>query len=300
MNTRPPGWRVDLSLLAVTFIWGSTFILVKEALAGVSIMLFLTLRFTIAALALAFLFRKQFRGPNVAHSVRIGILAGVFLFSGYVLQTFGLKYTTASKAGFITGLSVALVPLFAAAIYKKPPRIAELMGVAMAFVGMALMTIQADILEMNRGDLLVLACAVVYAFHILTLGRYSAETNLGVLATVQIATGAVLGACTYWWAEPSRFQGTLTVWSALAITSLFATAMAFSVQAWAQRYISATRTALIFASEPVFAWGTSYVVAGETLSGRGIAGALLILAGILLVELKPMSIRRHQSAETGL
>jgi drug/metabolite transporter (DMT)-like permease len=283
-----PGWRVDFSLLAVTFIWGSTFILVKEALAGVSIMLFLTLRFTIAAVALAFLFRKDFRGPNVARSVRIGALAGVFLFGGYVLQTFGLKYTTASKAGFITGLSIALVPLFGAIIYKRPPRIVELLGVAMAFAGMALMTIQRDILEMNRGDLLVLACTVAYAFHILTLGRYSPETNLGVLATVQIATGAALGACTCWWVEPPRFQGTVTVWSALVVTSLFATALAFSVQAWAQQYISATRTALIFASEPVFSWATSYVVAGETLNGRGIAGAILILAGIVLVELKPM------------
>jgi drug/metabolite transporter (DMT)-like permease len=120
----------------------------------------------------------------------------------------------------------------------------------------------------------------------LVLGRFAASGNAGILAVTQIATGAVIGTSTFWWAEPVHIRWTGGVWFALAITSLFATALAFTVQSWAQRYSSPTRTAVIFSLEPVFAWGTSYLVAGEVLSPRGTIGALLILAGILLVELR--------------
>jgi len=284
---KPPGWTVDLSLIAVALIWGTTFVLVKQALAGVSTLLFLTLRFAIATLALAFIFRKEFREPNVRRAVRGGLIAGCFLFSGYVLQTFGLKYTSASKTGFLTGLYIPLVPLFSSLIYKKIPRMSELMGVLAAFTGMALMTIQKSFLDIGLGDLLVALCAVAYAFHILVLGRFAGSANLGVLTVVQIATAAALSASTFWWAEPVHIQWSAGLWIVLLVTGLLATALAFAVQTWAQRYSSPTRTALIFSMEPVFAWATSYLFAGEVLSKRAAVGGVLILAGILMVELKP-------------
>jgi len=283
---KPAGWLVDCSLIGVTIIWGATFVIVKQALADVSTLLFLTIRFSLAALALALIFGNQFRKGEFKRSMRGGIIAGVFLFSGYVLQTFGLKYTSASKTGLITGLYIPLVPLFSSLVYKKVPRIAEVLGITAAFVGMALMSIQEDILKVGLGDLLVACCAVVYAFHILVLGRFARSANSGILAMTQIATGAAIGAGTFWWAEPVHIQWTRGVWIALAVTSLFATALAFTIQTWAQRYSSPTRTALIFSLEPVFAWATSYLVAGEVLSRRGTIGAALILAGILLVELR--------------
>ncbi len=294
-SDKPAGWLVDLSLVVVCFIWGTTFILVKQALPDISTLLFLTLRFTAATILLAVIFRKQFRAANLRHSLYAGLLAGLCLFSGYVLQTFGLKYTSASKTGFITGLYIPLVPLFSGLIYRKLPQISELCGVGAAFAGMALMTVQKDLLEINVGDLLVAGCAVVYAFHILVLGRFAGSANLGVLIVTQIAAGMGVGAATFWWAEPVRLQWTPNVWIALAVTSLFATAFAFSVQTWAQRWSSPTRTALIFSMEPVFAWATSYVVAGEVLSRRATVGAGLILTGILLVELKPFRLRSHPS-----
>jgi drug/metabolite transporter (DMT)-like permease len=284
---KPSGWLVDLSLIAVALIWGTTFILVKQALAGVSTLLFLTIRFAIATLALALIFRKEFRHANIARGVRGGLIAGSLLFAGYVLQTTGLKYTSASKTGFITGLYIPLVPLFSSLIYKKLPRMSEVMGVLAAFTGMALMTIQKSFLDVGLGDLLVAGCAVVYAFHILALGRFAGSANLGVLTVVQIATAAVLSAGTFWWAEPVHVQWSAGLWSALLITGLLATALAFGVQTWAQRFSSPTRTALIFSMEPLFAWATSYVVAGEVLSKRAAFGGILILAGILMVELKP-------------
>jgi drug/metabolite transporter (DMT)-like permease len=285
---KPSGWTVDLSLIAVALIWGATFILVKQALAGVSTLLFLTLRFAFATVALALIFRKEFRNADVSRAMRGGLIAGCFLFSGYVLQTFGLKYTSASKTGFITGLYIPLVPLFSSLIYKKLPKVSEIMGVLAAFTGMALMTIQKSFFDIGLGDLLVAGCAVAYAFHILVLGRFAGSANLGVLTVVQIATAAALSSGTFWWAEPVHIQWSAGLWVALLVTSLLATALAFAVQTWAQRYSSPTRTALIFSMEPLFAWATSYVVVGEVLSKRATFGGVLILAGILMVELKPI------------
>jgi len=293
-DRKPAGWQVDSSLIAVALIWGATFILVKQALAGVSTLLFLTLRFAIATLALALIFRKEFRKANVRRAIRGGVIAGVFLFSGYVLQTFGLKYTSASKTGFLTGLYIPFVPLFSSLIYKKIPTTSEIMGVLAAFIGMALMTIQKSFLDIGIGDVLVACCAVAYSFHILILGRFAGSSNVGVLSVTQIATACVLSSLTFWWAEPVHIVWSAELWIALLVTSLLATALAFAVQTWAQRYSSPTRTALIFSMEPVFAWVTSYVVAGEVLSQRAAIGGLLILAGILIVELKPFGSKQPE------
>jgi drug/metabolite transporter (DMT)-like permease len=295
-SERPAAWRVDGSLVAVTLIWGATFVLVKQALADVSTLLFLTLRFSVAAAVLALVFRKEFRAPNASASLLRGVIAGVFLFGGYVLQTAGLQFTSASKAGFITGLYVPLVPIVGGLVLQKLPQISELAGIVIACAGMVLLTVQKDILDISRGDLLVAGCAAAYACHIVILGRFAPRSNLGVLTVAQIATGALLGAATFWWVEPVRLAWSGNVWIALTVTSLLATALAFLVQTWAQRWSSPTRTVLIFALEPVFAWLTSYLIAGEVLSRRGVAGALLILCGILVVELKP--IRRWSQLST--
>ena len=289
-------WRVDSALVLVALIWGATFVLVKQALADISTLLFLTLRFGLAFAALGVLFWGRARSDiqNRAGfwpSVRGGAVAGVCLFAGYVFQTFGLKYTTAAKAGFITGLYIPLVPLFGAVIYRKMPRAAEVIGVATAFAGMALMTVQGPISSISRGDLLVMCCAVAYAFHILALGHFAVKSSTAVLTIMQIGTSTVLGASTFWWAETPRVKWSGDVWLALGVTSLLATALAFSVQTWAQQYSSPTRTALIFSSEPVFAWATSYLLLGEGLSGRGIVGACAILMGILLVEVETVTSR---------
>ncbi len=298
---RPSSWKVDSSLLAVALVWGATFVLVKQALADVSTLLFLTLRFSIAAVVLAVIFNKQFRdkefrASNTSASLLRGAFAGIFLFGGYVLQTAGLKFTSASKAGFITGLYVPLVPLIGGLINRKLPQLSELVGIAIASVGMFLLTVQRDIFEIGRGDLLVAGCAVAYAVHVVILGRFAPVSNIRVLTVAQIATGALLGAATFWWVEPVRIAWSPNVWIALAVTSLLATALAFFIQTWAQRWTSPTRTALIFAMEPVFAWVTSYLIAGEVLPRRAAMGAVLILAGILVVELKPFRFKRQHPA----
>lgn len=285
---RPAAWRADLALVGIAFIWGATFVVVKQALQDVSTLLFLALRFSLAALALTVAFRplpSKFAQPGTL--LRGGVLAGLCLWAGYVFQTVGLRYTTPSKSAFITGLSIVMVPLFGAALRRKLPAAIEILGVTAATAGLGLMTLNLDTLEVERGDWLTLWCAVGFAVHILAVGHYAPRVSFEALALVQIATaaGLSLGAC--WWVETSAIRWSAAVVAALAVTGLLATALAFSVQAWAQRHTTPTRTALIFALEPVFAWLTSFVLTGEVLSARAALGGVLILAGILIVELKP-------------
>ena len=284
---QPARWLVDLSLVVVALIWGVTFVVVKRALDDVSILLFLALRFTAATAALAIVFHRDFRGPNTARAWRGGALAGCCLFAGYAFQTFGLRYTSASKTAFITSLYVPLVPLFGALAYRRLPRLAEIVGVTLAACGFFLLTAQGDAFQVHFGDALVTGCAAAFAIHILVLDRVAKDASPGLITVVQIGVAALLAAGTCGWAEPPRLNWTTEVLVALAVTSLLATALAFFVQTWAQRWSSPTRTALLFSLEPVFAWIASYLLAGEALSVRGVAGAALILSGIAVVEVRP-------------
>jgi len=282
--------RAEAALIANTIIWGATFVLVKQALADVTPILFLALRFTLAAVVLLVLFRGSWSHPrNPGRSLAGGAIAGIFLFSGYAFQTIGLQFTTAPKSAFLTGLTAVITPVLAALVYRKKPRAREIGGVLLATCGMALMTLPAlsgALMAINRGDLLTVCCAVCYAAHILTLSRYSTVASFELLSTAQIGVSALLAWSLCRGMEAPHIRWTPGVWAAIVITGVFATAVAFTFQAWAQRYTTSTRTALIFMLEPVFAWITSYLLTGETLTARAAAGAALILAGILAVELK--------------
>lgn len=295
---RALGWRAELGLGTISLVWGSTFILVKQALADVSPLLFVALRFTLAAAVLAVLFRNRHAPSHTSRAgeLRAGFVVGICLFGGYATQTIGLQYTTASKAGFITCLYIVLVPALSAALFRRIPQASEVIGIAAAGVGLALMTLPKGRFTIGAGDLLILACAFLYAIHIVVLDHYSKRVAFTRLSLYQIATTAVLALATCWWMETPRIRWSLPVLWALAVTSLLATALAFSVQTWAQQHTSATRAAVIFSLESVFAWLTAYLLAGEVLSRRAMWGGALILAGILSVELKPFSRPAHPSS----
>ncbi|MEN6537346.1 MAG: DMT family transporter [Bryobacteraceae bacterium] len=290
----PPRWQADLALAGIALIWGSTFVLVKEALSYASTMLFLALRFTLATFALALALRGRYGGFfHKPKAIRAGVLAGLFLFSGYAFQTIGLRYTTPSKSAFLTGLSIVLVPLVAALVYRKVPKFAEAAGVTIAAAGMGLLTLHGQSLRISYGDALTLACALGFAIHIVVVGHYSRKVGFEGLSVMQIATAAAIALGSFWWAETPRVSWTTGLFVALAVTGLLATALAFTVQAWAQRNTTATRTALALSLEPVFAGLTSFLLMGEKLPGRALVGAALILAGIVVVELKPLSRSEH-------
>lgn len=293
----------DASLLFVTAVWGATFVMVQDAVTGFPVFAFLALRFALAALVLLpFLLRNRAVGSAdsrrslhaagtrvAAASWLPGILVGIALFAGYAFQTFGLRFTTPAKAGFITGMSVVLVPLGQAIFLRRPPRRNSIIGVALAAAGLALLSLQAD-LSVSVGDLLVLACAVAFSVHILLVGRYAPDWQPLRLAFVQIVTVAVLSSAAALLVDRPVPWPPGNVWFAAAFTGLLATALAFFVQSRAQQATSPTHTALIFAAEPVFAGLFSFLLIGEVLGPRQILGSALIVAGMLVSELRRKTI----------
>ena len=284
----------EAGLIFNVTIWGATFALVKTALLDISPILFIALRFTLATGALLVVFRGAALPWRSWRTAGAGALAGTFLFSGYVLQTVGLRLTTAPRSAFITGLTSVAVPLLAAAVYRLKPQVSELVGVLIATVGLALMTLPGGQGRMGLGDLLTVCCAAGFAAHIVTLGHFREKMSYELLAVSQIATSAMLAWVFFSCVETPRVSWRPPVVWAILITGLLATALAFTVMAWAQRYTSPARTALIFMLEPVVAWVTSYLMVGEGLTGRAAAGAALILGGVAMVELKPLNPRQHQ------
>jgi drug/metabolite transporter (DMT)-like permease len=286
-------WRADLALVFNTIIWGSTFVLVKRALDDASALLFVAIRFSVATLVMCYVFRRRWTlrsGPPPG-----GILAGVCLFGGYAFQTLGLKLTTPSKAAFLTGLSVVMVPLLSSLVYRVYPHTSEAIGVVIATVGMGLMTLHGSAGGVALGDTLVILCALAFAAHIVVLGHYSKMATFEPLAVWQLGTTAVLALAGFWWIEKPFFHPSPMLWLALLVSSLLSTALAFTVQTWAQQVTTATRAALIFALEPVVAWLFAFVIMGERLPPKAVLGAVLILAGIVVAELKPIGLERHPS-----
>jgi drug/metabolite transporter (DMT)-like permease len=289
-------WKAETALLGNTILWGASFVIVKGALAGISPILFLALRFSLAALVLLAVFRRRPGARAVGRrEFQAGVLVGTLLFLGFLLQTVGLEFTTPPKSAFLTGMTSVAVPLVAALVYRIRPQRSELLGLLTATAGMSLMTLEGPIGSMNRGDVLTLGCAVAFAGHIVTLGHFSEKMSFEALSLIQVATAAVLAGALFWWVEPARIAWRANLLAAILVTGLLCTAWAFTVQAWAQQYTSSARTALIFTLEPVFAWLTSYFFVGEGLSARAAAGAALILGGVLLVETKPLNPRLHPS-----
>lgn len=274
----------DLSLLLVVIVWGYTFVAIKNALAGVTPFNFIALRFIIAFLILAVVFRKRLSGLDRFVILR-GSVIGIFLFFAYAFQTVGLKYTTASNAGFITGFSVVLVPVFSALILKAKPSIESSIGVACAIAGLFFLSYNNGY-AVNKGDLLVLFCALAVAFHILTVGYYTKKTDSILLTIVQIGVVTILSVICAFLFEETVIPKSEVVWEALFVTSIFATVGAYLVQNIMQRFTSSTHTALIFSGEPVFAGIFGFCLLGERLSGWSVFGCILILAGMVISELR--------------
>ena len=268
---------VLLLLLGVTAVWGVTFVQVKDAVAIYPLFAFLAVRFALAGVTLAPATVGRMRG-----SVRAGTLLGLLLAAGYALQTAGLQRTTVSAAGFVTGLYVVLTPVLALVLFRVRTGPAVWAGVALATAGLALLSgVQAG---SSAGDLLVLAGAAAFALQIVLMERWAPRYDVVGLTQVEMlaACGAFLAVALALRDLPVP-RG-WTVWGALLVTGVFASALAFLVQTWAQRRTSATRVAVVFAMEPVFAGLFGYLLAGDRLGWLGWAGCAVILCGIAVAE----------------
>ncbi len=279
--------KAHLLLVFVTFVWGATFVSIKEALHESTPLTFNAVRMALAALILLMIFRKRLRNLQRG-AVLGGMLVGVFLWIGYEFQTPGLQYTTASKSAFLTGMSVVLVPLFLMIFWRRHVNHWSLGGVGIALVGLYLLTIPAGesgFSSVNRGDILTMICAIGFAFQIIFVGRVTHKYPFAPVVTIEACTCAVLMILSAPVLERPHiiFSGQV-IW-AILVTGILGTALGFGAQGWAQQFTPPTHTALIFALEPVFALGASYVLIGERLGLRAGVGAALILAGVLLSEL---------------
>jgi drug/metabolite transporter (DMT)-like permease len=292
--------KAHVLLVLVTFAWGATFVLIKNALSQVSPLVFNSFRMAVATIALVIIFRRVL--PKLTRRSALGgIIMGVFLFLGYAFQTSGLRLTTPSKSAFITGLAVVLVPIAVAVTGCRVPSRWTVLGVFAALAGLYLMTIPSgegfSLASINRGDLLTLGCAVSFAMHIYVTGHMTQRHGFEAVSLMQVAAAAVLMALAIPLEAP-RLTLSGSVVFAILFTGLICTAAAFSIQAWAQQFTPPTHTALIFALEPVFAALTSYVLLGEHLGTRGTIGAILILSGILISELKGSAVELSAALES--
>jgi drug/metabolite transporter (DMT)-like permease len=272
-------------MLLTTFFWGVTFTVVKEAVAQVDVFVFLAQRFALAT-ALMVLPGLIWRGRPRWETVRAGLILGIVLFSAYAFQTAALLYTSASNTGFLTGLNVVFVPLMGAAIMQQRVPSGVRWGAFLATAGLFLLCTGGQF-QVNRGDVLGLACAAFTALHILLTGHYAPRHDVYWITSTQLATIAVASAIVATaTGQPVAVYHPSILW-ALVLCAVFASVFAFLVQTAMQRHISAAQTALIFCLEPVFAAAYAYVATGERLTSAGWLGALLILAGMLLAELLP-------------
>lgn len=282
-RTRSPQLVATVSLVVVTAIWGSTFIVVKDAIARMPAMDFLAWRFVIAAVVMALARPGAVRRLPRA-GVRRGVLLGLALGAGYVAQTVGLEHIPATVSGFVTGLFVVFTPLCAAVLLHRRVGRITWFAVVLAAVGLGLLSLHG--LSIGTGEAITLICAVAFALHIVGLGEWSTATDAAGLAVVQLTTVAVI---TLLAAAPSSLAPPpdAGVWGAIALTSVAATSLAFFVQTWAQAHLAPTRAAVIMTLEPVFAGVFGVAVGGDALTGRTVAGALLVLAAMYAVELGP-------------
>jgi drug/metabolite transporter (DMT)-like permease len=267
-----------LLLLAVTVVWGWTFVLVKDAITQYPTLPFLELRFLLAALVMVALVRRL----PTRRELKVGLIAGVVLAGGYLFQTLGLTTTSPGNAGLITGLFVVFTPLidrlFGVSLHRR-----TIVAAVCALIGVALLTGGPS--GFGLGDLLVMVAAILLALHIVLLSRWSPGLPAAPLAMLQMGTCALIFTAGGSW---SLRPPTAGVWVAIVITGVFASALAFYVQTWAQAHLDASRTALILATEPAWAVVASVVLAGQRFGLIQAAGATLVLGAILGHELVPL------------
>jgi drug/metabolite transporter (DMT)-like permease len=268
-------------LTAVAAIWGSAFLSMKGTLERLDVNSFLAWRFAIATLVLIAIRPSVVKKIDLAFAKK-GALLGIFLGSGYIFQSFGLTLTTVSNTGFITGLYVVLTPVVAAIFLRKNITLVEWFAVSVATAGLALLSFNG--FHFGLGEFLVLMSALLFAMHIVGLGEWSKGLDTYALTVLQLGTCAVV---TFVASLKSGFRAPPDsgVWFSIIYTALFATALAFIVQTWAQSFIAPSSVAVILAMEVVFAAGFGIWLLDEPVTLRIAIGGLLVIASMYLIIL---------------
>jgi drug/metabolite transporter (DMT)-like permease len=273
--------KAEALLVVATFIWGASFVVVKEALTDATPIPFLAVRFTLASLLLLVVMG---RGQIDRKAILPGVILGLFLFAGFIFQTWGLLDTTPSKSAFITGFSVILVPIiiwFRGSRLRTPTVVGSLLGL----IGLYCLVLPPNLTAVNRGDIFTLLGAVAFAFHIVLVGSYTRRFSFRQLVPTQILVVGLLSTLSLPFDPNLHLAWTARLIFALVVTAVLATGFAITAQNWAQQYTPAAHAAIIFTLEPLFAALTSWLVTAEHFGGRFLVGAGLIMAGMIVSEL---------------
>jgi drug/metabolite transporter (DMT)-like permease len=308
---RQSDFRADLALGALALMWGTTFVITKDVLSTHSPFFYTSARFGLAALGFALVFARHLRNAST-RAVGEGVILGLCVFTGITLQVAGLVYTTASKAGFITGLYLVFTPLISYAAFGLRPSRDHLAGLGLAIAGFFLLSRPADGSSYNIGDLLILGAAVAWATHIVATSVFGSRSDVRTLAAVQVFTVAALALVSYvvlHYLAAEVFAGRAVprllslearenalTWrfaAQVGYMALFATVVAALVQTWAQGRMAPSHAAILYALEPVSATFFAYLAFGERLGWRGAGGAVAIIAGVLVSRLGLLSRRRE-------
>lgn len=279
-------FRADFLLLTVAVSWGVTFLMVQDAIKTVPVYAFLFWRFAIATILMAIISYKYFKDLN-KEAIIYGVILGVFLFSGFATQTFGLSLTKSSIVAFLTGLNVIIVPFLAYVIFKQHVRFMVFIGSLLAVVGLYLLTMSGD-LSIGSGELLGLICALFFALQIVFTDKYSKKVNVFMLVLFQLLTVSILSLIFSLSLDSVTFNldFSYVFIKAVLITALVATVYAFLIQTYMQQFTTPTKTAVIFSMEPVSAGVYGYFVGNEILSSIQVTGAILIVFAVILAEIK--------------
>ena len=285
--------KADLALILVTMFWGASCLLTKIGLIGVEPLTLMALRFLIAFMLSAAVFWKRIATSGLITVKYAAILAGI-LFIVYAFMTYGVKYTTASNAGFLTCLASIFIPIFAFVFLRQKQEKKVIFSIGLATVGVALLSFNAD-LEFNIGDVLCILCSVAFAVHILVMGTYTKRVDSLALGVLQLGFAGIYSLVAAYFFETPGFPQTSQSWVIVLILSIFCTAVGFIVQSVAQKYTTPSHTGLIFTMEPAFAAFFAFVFLGEVLAVRGYFGEVLMIISILIVEVELPHRKKIQS-----
>ena len=275
----------DAALFSIAVVWGFNFVVIKDVIERVDPMLYIMLRYLVATAIFAAIVPRSVTRSTKSHWIMGGIL-GIFYCSALIVQTIGLQYTTPGKSGFITGLSVAMVPFLYWMVAHRSPGWTQVLGAVVATIGLGVLSLRGD-LTMSWGDALTLLGALGYALHIMTTGFFAPKVPPATLAMTQIAVSAALATAIAPFAAEITFDLPWEVWAAVLWTALSGTIYAFFLQSWAQRRTTSTHAAVLLCLESVSSAVFGIIFGMDTITWRLVTGAALIFSGILIIEALP-------------
>jgi len=277
--------RYNALLVLITMIWGSTFLVVKYTVQLSGPFTYIAFTYSVATLMVVIIFRRHLVRITRAE-IRKGLIIGMFLFAGYALQTTGLQFTTVSKAGFITGLNVPLVPVFLLLFLRQKPSPVAILGILLSFVGLILLSLNNQFtLSIGVGELLIFGAAVAFAMHIVNISRFSAGADTTNLVIIQLGLVSILSFIFIPITREPLLVPSWSFWIAVLLMGAFDVAFTLTVMNRVQQFIGGTRAALIYALEPVWAALAGLLLAGEVLSIPAWIGCGCILTAMVIGRL---------------